>query len=54
MNKDRTGKQPLCGLGHVCGGLNWVADPGRMGDTEAALAVLGSEGVSEYPGSFEN
>lgn len=54
MNKDRTGKQPPCGLGHVCGGLNWVADPGRMGDTEGALAVLGSEGVSEYPGSFEN
>lgn len=54
MNKDRTGKQPPCGLGHVCGGLNWVADPGRMGDTEGALAVLGSEGVSECPGSFEN
>lgn len=52
MNKDKTGKQPLCGLGLVCGGLNWMADPGRMGDTEGALAVLGSKGVSECPGSF--
>lgn len=48
----RMGKQPLWELGHVCGVSTRMGDSGGMGGAGGTLAVLGSSGVSECPGSF--